>query len=1122
MDNLFDLDDYDSLEIPETPTIKIETNKREKSKEEKSIELSSNNFTNQNLKNQKSQKENKTISQDENSENSEKSGNSSLKKALNNSLDSLNNSFSSSENENLNNSITTEKNPKTKNKQNPELDIPYAIDDEISIDSYDNIKKPIEFPFELDVFQKRSIIRLNNHQNILVCAHTSSGKTVVAEYGIALGKKNNRRVLYTSPIKALSNQKYRDFKEKFNDVGILTGDVSINPNAQCLIMTTEILQNSLYKNNDLLTNVEYVIFDEIHYINDNERGHVWEEILILLPHGIGIIMLSATVPNYMEFAEWVGKIKKTTVYVQNTLKRIVPLEHKIFLDFDNVFLVKNSNNEILEDNIKKALMQLNNLNEKYNLIKDNEEFSKNILEKKKNYTDNIKWFERYNKKSKKEKMKKTNYFKNTIKITKMHFKIEEIVDYLVKEDLNPSVIFVFSIKRINEYGKMLRSKTLVTKAEEQKINEFFNKCIKTLSTEDQQIPQIQEVNQMLIKGIGIHHSGLLPILKEIIEILYSNGLIKILFATTSFSIGLNMPTRTVVFTDIYKFNDDKKEILTSSEYLQMCGRAGRRGIDKIGHIYLILIESKNNESKEIIDMLKGIGTEVESKFRLCYRTIISFYSRNIKGINEFFEESFLESRSAKEFPKIMEEMEILKIKAENLKKSIDCKEEKNLLNIEKYFELQNQIEDCNLTLFNEQNDINLFLVTQGKNSQGQGRILKVYDKELFQEIYVCELYYYTNYNGEIWCVKCEGKKKKIKIIQNDDENKYILNKSGCCKGIKYKYKEYYISDIQEILDLQDPRIKKISKFEEDKDGYKFLRYKDLEHILKFLLTLNSESHENLGINPINYIEEINKDLNQVITINYRNDKIKEIKNNKCYNCPLKKKHFKQYNSYLKLEKKIEEKKKTLDPKNMEHYMEFETRVKILKKLKYIDENNIITLKGKASREIGTTDCVLVSELLVSDVFEKISESEILSFICGFCSNKNEIDFTLTDKISSEFDAAKLKFENIYNKIISIEKEFDFEDNKYDRRITFSISKAMKSWMDGKSFSYILKETELEEGKLYNFIMRIYLFLEEIINFYGILGNKNMSEKFEKIKKKLLRGIMSKQSLYLEEDIKVKI
>jgi len=225
--------------------------------------------------------------------------------------------------------------------------------------------KAILYPFPLDDFQKRSIIRLERHENVLVCAHTSSGKTVVAEYGIALGKKNNKRVFYTSPIKALSNQKYRDFKEKFSDVGILTGDVSINPDAQCLIMTTEILQNSLYKNSELLNSVDWVIFDEVHYINDNERGHVWEEILILLPQGIGIIMLSATIPNYMEFAEWVGKIKKTTVYVQNTLKRIVPLEHNIFIDKKNVFLVKNKDNNVYEDNVRNALKKLDYVNDKH-------------------------------------------------------------------------------------------------------------------------------------------------------------------------------------------------------------------------------------------------------------------------------------------------------------------------------------------------------------------------------------------------------------------------------------------------------------------------------------------------------------------------------------------------------------------------------------------------------------------------------------------------------------------------------------------------------------------------------------------------------------------------------------
>ena len=163
----------------------------------------------------------------------------------------------------------------------------FAIEDNIDVKEYDKITdQPIKYSFELDIFQKRSIIRINNHENVLVCAHTSSGKTVVAEYAIAMGKKNQKRVLYTSPIKALSNQKYREFKEKFKDVGILTGDVSINPDSQCLIMTTEILQSSLYKTSNLLNMVDYVIFDEVHYINDNERGHVWEEILILLPPSV--------------------------------------------------------------------------------------------------------------------------------------------------------------------------------------------------------------------------------------------------------------------------------------------------------------------------------------------------------------------------------------------------------------------------------------------------------------------------------------------------------------------------------------------------------------------------------------------------------------------------------------------------------------------------------------------------------------------------------------------------------------------------------------------------------------------------------------------------------------------
>ena len=223
-----------------------------------------------------------------------------------------------------------------------------------------------------------------------------------------------------------------------------------------------------------------------------------------------------------------------------------------------------------------------------------------------------------------------------------------------------------------EYAKMLSLKGLASENEENQITKFYNQVVKSMPEEDQLIPQVQEVREILKSGIGVHHAGLLPIIKETIEILYSRGLIKVLFATTSFSIGLNMPTRTVVFTDLYKFNDTSKEILSSSEYLQMCGRAGRRGIDEIGNVYILLTELTNKDEKEeILSMLEGKGTDVVSKFRICYRTLLSFYSRNIKDMNEFFRESFLESNLTQKIPEKIKEIEYQKYKKSEYIK-MDC------------------------------------------------------------------------------------------------------------------------------------------------------------------------------------------------------------------------------------------------------------------------------------------------------------------------------------------------------------------------------------------------------------------------------------------------------------------
>ena len=193
----------------------------------------------------------------------------------------------------------------------------WVIADTLKMDNFkDLVQDPaIEYPFELDEFQKRAVYRLEQGNCVMVAAHTSAGKTLVAEYAIALSRRHMSKTIYTSPIKSLSNQKYRDFKLKFGDVGVLTGDVQLNRDASCMIMTTEVLQAMLYNSSSYLQDVEWVIFDEVHYITDEERGSVWEEVIIKLPDTVSIVMLSATVPNYLEFATWVGRVKQKKIYV---------------------------------------------------------------------------------------------------------------------------------------------------------------------------------------------------------------------------------------------------------------------------------------------------------------------------------------------------------------------------------------------------------------------------------------------------------------------------------------------------------------------------------------------------------------------------------------------------------------------------------------------------------------------------------------------------------------------------------------------------------------------------------------------------------------------------------------
>ena len=373
------------------------------------------------------------------------------------------------------------------------------------------------YKFTLDPFQSQSVLCIENDQSVLVSAHTSAGKTVVAEYAIALSLKQKQRVIYTTPIKALSNQKYREFYEEFSDVGLMTGDVTINPSASCLIMTTEILRSMLYRGSEVMREVGWVIFDEIHYMRDKERGVVWEETIILLPDNVHYVFLSATIPNARQFAEWIAHLHKQPCHVVYTDFRPTPLQHYIFpAGGDGIHLVVDEHGQFREDNFTTAMAVLQNAG------------------------DAAKGDQRGKKGGIKGGAEGSNIFK--------------IVKMIMERSFAPVIVFSFSKKECEAYALQMAKLDFNTPEEKKLVDEVFSNAMMVLSEEDRSLPQVENVLPLLKRGIGIHHGGLLPILKETIEILFGEGLLKALFATETFAMGLNMPARTVLFTSTQKFD----------------------------------------------------------------------------------------------------------------------------------------------------------------------------------------------------------------------------------------------------------------------------------------------------------------------------------------------------------------------------------------------------------------------------------------------------------------------------------------------------------------------------------------------------------------------------------------
>jgi len=483
------------------------------------------------------------------------------------------------------------------------------------------------FPFELDDFQKHACSKISQGENVLVIAKTGVGKTVPAIYGINNSLKKNKKIIYTTPIKSLSNQKYKELAEKFPSVGIMTGDIKFNPTAQCIIMTTEILRNILYNSgansitssttiSDIsIDEIDKVIFDEVHYINNIDRGIVWEECMILLPKRITMIMLSATIDKPEDFASWLGDLKQKNINLIIKNKRIIPLTHYYY------------NNEKLME------------------IADNDGNFKNY-----------------------------DILRDEYKIHSINKLMNPFVDFLNENEFLPCLFFIFSRVKCEKYCKMIQ-KHLITTEESCLVDKIFNSKLAKYKHLYQQTPQYNELYSLLKKGIAYHHSGVIPVLKEIVEILFEQGLVKILFCTETFAVGINAPTKTAIFTRLSKFSNGGMRFLQTDEYLQMAGRAGRRGLDKIGRVIILPVDELVEE-KVLQKMIVGKSPCVTSKFYYTYQFLLKLIDNKDIDLNDFIETSLYNIDTIKNINSYTYDLEqlnntILENISEDIIKSLD-------------------------------------------------------------------------------------------------------------------------------------------------------------------------------------------------------------------------------------------------------------------------------------------------------------------------------------------------------------------------------------------------------------------------------------------------------------------
>ncbi|XP_072272535.1 exosome RNA helicase MTR4 isoform X1 [Pyxicephalus adspersus] len=908
-----------------------------------------------------------------------------------------------------------------------------------------------EYPFILDPFQREALLCIDNNQSVLVSAHTSAGKTVCAEYAIALALREKQRVIFTSPIKALSNQKYREMYEEFSDVGLMTGDVTINPTASCLVMTTEILRSMLYRGSEVMREVAWVIFDEIHYMRDSERGVVWEETIILLPDNVHYVFLSATIPNARQFAEWICHLHKQPCHVVYTDYRPTPLQHYIFpAGGDGLHLVVDENGDFREDNFNTAMQ----------VLRDAGEASKGDQKGRKGGTKGP---------------------SNVFKIVKM----------IMERNFQPVIIFSFSKKDCEAYALQMSKLDFNSDEEKKMVEEVFNNAIDCLSDEDKKLPQVEHVLPLLKRGIGIHHGGLLPILKETIEILFSEGLLKALFATETFAMGINMPARTVLFTNARKFDGKDFRWITSGEYIQMSGRAGRRGMDDRGIVILMVDEKMSPTVGK--QLLKGSADPLNSAFHLTYNMVLNLL--RVEEINPEYmlEKSFYQFQHYRAIPGVAEKVK----KLEEQYNSIQIPNEESVVT---YYKIRQQ-----LAKLGKEIEEYIRKPKYCLPFLQPGRLVKVKREE----------------EDFGWGVVVNfSRKSNVKPNTGDLDPIYVVEVLLNCS--KESLKNAATEAAKPAMPDEKGEMQVIPVLINLVTGISSVRLyipKDLrpldnrQSVLKSIQEVQKRFPDGVPLlDPIDDMGIKDPGLKKVVQKT-------EAFEHRMYSHPLN--NDPNLETVYKLcEKKAQiavdikaAKRELKKARTVLQMDELKCRKRVLRRMGFASSADVIEMKGRVACEISSADELLLTEMMFNGLFNDLTVEQATSLLSCFVFQENSSEMPkLTEQLAGPLRQMQETARRIAK--VSAEAKLEVDEETYLGSFRPNLMDVIHTWANGATFAQICKMTDVFEGSIIRCMRRLEELLRQMCQAAKAIGNTELENKFAEGITKIKRDIVFAASLYL--------